>query len=117
MVMLGSEARPTMDCKVCGEVIPRAALVCLKCGIWTRTGPAGLYVAGGLKAIAAIATGVALPLVLLMASRKFDDRSAQTSRADRLQQEQATAITRAAADARDATALSIEVLEIRTRIQ
>jgi hypothetical protein len=102
-----------VDCKICGNLVPRTALVCLKCGIWTRTGPTGFYVLGALKAVAAVATGVALPLVLLIASRKFDDRTAQTSRADRLQGEQASAVGKAAADARDATSFSIEVFEIQ----
>ncbi len=105
-----------MRCRVCGEPVPVAAHVCLKCGVWTRTGPAGLYVAGALKALATIATGVALPLVLLFASRKFDDRTAQNARAERLQQDQATAISKAAADAREATLLSSEVLGIQSRI-
>jgi hypothetical protein len=108
---------PTVRCRVCGGPVPVAAHVCLKCGIWTRVGPTGLYVAGGLKAIAAIATGVALPLVLLVASRKLDERSAHTARTERLQQEQAAAIAKAAADAHEATMLSGEVFEATARIR
>jgi hypothetical protein len=114
---LDGDGPDTVRCKVCGSPVPRDAHVCLRCGVWIRTGPAGLYVTGALKALATIATGVALPLVLLFASRRFDVRTAQSSRTERLQQEQTTAITKAAADARDATLLSIEIFEFQSRIR
>jgi hypothetical protein len=113
----GGGGEDMTGCRVCGALIPRLAHVCLKCGVWTRTGPAGLYVAGVLKAVGALATGVALPLVLLFASKRLDDRSAESARIDSAQKEQAAAINKTAADAHDATLLSVEVFEIESRLQ
>jgi hypothetical protein len=70
-----------------------------------------------LKAVAALATGVALPLVLLFASKRLDDRSAESSRVDNAQKEQAAAINKTAADAHDATLLSVEAYEAEARLE